>query len=37
MRTNAPDVPDRLNVRVWLMLAILGLVLGAIAWYRWVF
>jgi hypothetical protein len=28
------DSPDRLNLRVWLMLAIVGAVLALIAWYR---
>jgi hypothetical protein len=28
------DSSDRLNMRVWLMLAIVGGVLGLIAWYR---
>jgi hypothetical protein len=26
--------PDRLSMRVWLMLAILGAALSLIAWYR---
>ena len=26
--------PDRMNMRVWLMLAILGAVLCVIGWYR---
>ena len=26
--------PDRLNQRVWLMLAILGVVLCLVGWYR---
>ena len=26
--------PDRLNVRVWLLLAIVGAVLCVIGWYR---
>jgi hypothetical protein len=26
--------PDRLNLRVWLMLAILGAVLCLVGWYR---
>ena len=26
--------PDRLNLRVWLMLAILGAVLLVVGWYR---
>ena len=26
--------PDLLNLRIWLMLAILGAVLGVIGWYR---
>ena len=26
--------PDRLNTRVWLMLAILGAILSAVVWYR---
>ncbi len=28
------DSPDRLNTRVWLMLAVVGAVLALIAWYR---
>jgi hypothetical protein len=28
------DSPDRLNLRVWLMLAIVGAVLALVAWYR---
>jgi hypothetical protein len=28
------DSPDRLNLRVWLMLAVVGAVLALIAWYR---
>jgi hypothetical protein len=28
------NAPDRTNLRVWLMLAILGLVLCLIGWYR---
>ena len=28
------DSPDRLNMRVWLMLAVVGGVLALIAWYR---
>jgi hypothetical protein len=31
MRT---DTPDRMNQRVWLMLAILGAVLAIVGWYR---
>jgi hypothetical protein len=31
MRT---DTPDRMNLRVWLMLAILGAVLAIVGWYR---
>ena len=26
--------PDRLNARLWLMLAIVGAVLALVAWYR---
>jgi hypothetical protein len=26
--------PDRLNMRVWLMLVIVGVALGLIGWYR---
>jgi hypothetical protein len=29
-----PNAPDLLNLRVWLMLAILGFVLALIGWYR---
>jgi hypothetical protein len=28
------DSPDRLNLRVWLMLAIVGALLALVAWYR---
>jgi hypothetical protein len=28
------DSPDRLNLRLWLMLAVVGAVLALIAWYR---
>jgi hypothetical protein len=28
------ESPDRLNLRVWLMLAIVGAVLALVAWYR---
>ncbi len=28
------DSPDRLNLRVWLLLAIVGAVLALVAWYR---
>jgi hypothetical protein len=28
------DSPDRLNLRVWLMLAVVGAVLALVAWYR---
>ena len=31
MQTN---MPDRLNMRVWLMLVIVGAVLCVIGWYR---
>jgi hypothetical protein len=31
METNSPD---RLAMRVWLMLAILGAFLGVVAWYQ---
>jgi len=31
MRTSTPD---RLNLRIWLMLAILGAVLAIVGWYR---
>ena len=31
MRINTPDL---LNLRVWLMLAVLGAILCAIGWYR---
>ena len=31
MQTNPPD---RLNMRVWLMLVIVGAVLGLIGWYK---
>ena len=30
------ESPDRLNSRLWLMLAVLGAVLALIAWYRYV-
>jgi hypothetical protein len=30
----APDFRDRLNVRLWVMLAVLGAVLCLIGWYR---
>jgi hypothetical protein len=30
----ASDVPDRLNLRVWAMLAIVGAILCIIGWYR---
>jgi hypothetical protein len=30
----ALNTPDRLNLRVWLMLAILGAILCVIGWYR---
>ena len=26
--------PDRLNSKVWLLLALLGAVLGLVGWYR---
>lgn len=26
--------PDRLNLRLWLMLAIVGAALGLVGWYR---
>jgi hypothetical protein len=26
--------PDRLNMRVWLMLAIVGAILALVGWYR---
>jgi hypothetical protein len=29
-----PDFSDRLNVRLWVVLVILGAVLSVIAWYR---
>lgn len=29
-----PNAPDRLNLRVWLMLAIVGAILCVIGWYR---
>jgi hypothetical protein len=32
MQTN--NAPDRLAMRVWLMLVILGAFLSAVAWYR---
>ena len=31
MRTNTPDL---LNMRIWLMLAVLGAILAVIGWYR---
>jgi hypothetical protein len=30
----APDVRERLNVRLWVMLIVLGAVLCLIGWYR---
>jgi hypothetical protein len=35
-RTDAMDTnsPDRMSMRVWLMLAILGAVLCIVGWYR---
>jgi hypothetical protein len=30
----APDFTDRLNVRVWVILIVLGAVLALIGWYR---
>jgi len=30
------ESPDRLNSRLWLMLAVLGAVLALVAWYRYV-
>jgi hypothetical protein len=32
METNSPD---RMSMRVWLMLAVLGAVLCIVGWYRW--
>jgi hypothetical protein len=29
-----PTAPDRLNMRVLLMLAILGVILAIVGWYR---
>jgi hypothetical protein len=29
-----PTTPDRLNLRVWLMLAVLGAILCLVGWYR---
>jgi hypothetical protein len=29
-----PTTPDWLNMRLWLMLAVLGAVLALIGWYR---
>ena len=29
-----PNAPDRLNLRLLLMLAILGIVLAFVGWYR---
>ena len=29
-----PDLRDRLNVRLWVMLIVLGAVLCLIGWYR---
>ena len=34
MQTNPPD---RLNMRVWLMLAIVGVVLALAGWYNYVY
>ena len=31
-----PQRPDLLNMRVWLMIAILGAVLAVIGWYRFI-
>lgn len=31
MRT---DYPDRLNMRIWLLLAIVGAILCIVGWYR---
>jgi hypothetical protein len=28
--------PDRMNLRVWLLLAVVGAILCIIGWYRWV-
>ena len=35
-RTDAMDTnsPDRMSMRIWLMLAILGAVLCIVGWYR---
>jgi hypothetical protein len=29
-----PTAPDRLNMRVMLMLAVLGVILAIVGWYR---
>ncbi len=29
-----PDFSDRLNVRIWVMLVVLGAILCLIGWYR---
>ena len=29
-----PTIPDLLNMRVWLMLVIVGAILALIGWYR---
>ena len=28
------NAPDRLNLRVWLMLSVLGAILAVVGWYR---
>jgi hypothetical protein len=30
-----PNSPDRMNLRVWLLLAVAGAILCIIGWYRW--
>jgi hypothetical protein len=32
MQTNSPD---RLSMGIWLLLAVLGAILGIVGWYRW--
>jgi uncharacterized membrane protein YidH (DUF202 family) len=31
------DAPDRQSQAVYLMLVIVGIVLAAVGWYRWIF
>ena len=32
-----PNTPDRMNMRVWLLLAIVGAILAVVGWYRYFF